>query len=106
MVKSYVTRIQELEGEMIRLRNSNRLNHGNSANYLDLDDDSAHSGNESFMDSDMQTLETDGMPLPAIVQFKFIGSLRLGRSNVLYTCDINILSMCIYVSSNPTGGYG
>ncbi|EYU36459.1 hypothetical protein MIMGU_mgv1a000376mg [Erythranthe guttata] len=61
LVKSYITKIQELEGELIRLRHSNRLKPENSADYLDLEDDGAHSRNEYFMDSDMKTVETEGV---------------------------------------------
>ncbi|KAL7127691.1 hypothetical protein ABFS83_14G268900 [Erythranthe nasuta] len=61
LVKSYITKIQELEGELIRLRHSNRLKPANSADYLDLEDDGAHSRNEYFMDSDMKTVETEGV---------------------------------------------
>lgn len=78
MVKSYITRIQELEGELVRIRNSNHLRHENSADYLDSEDDGTHPRNLYLMDSDIKTVETDGMLLPAILQFNACGSLLFG----------------------------
>lgn len=59
-MKSYLTRIQELEGELVRIRSSNHLRHENSDDFLDSEDDGAHSRN-LFMDSDIKIEETDGM---------------------------------------------
>lgn len=63
MVKSYITRIQELE-ELARKQNSTHPRHEKSNDYLDLEDDESHSRNSYLMDSDMKTEPTDGM-LPA-----------------------------------------
>ncbi|KAK6116090.1 hypothetical protein DH2020_008359 [Rehmannia glutinosa] len=61
MVKSYITKIQELESELIRIRNSSRLRHENSVDYLDSEDDGNHSKNLYLMDPDLNTLETEGV---------------------------------------------
>ncbi|KAL0366357.1 UNVERIFIED_CONTAM: Kinesin-like protein KIN-4C [Sesamum radiatum] len=61
IVKSYITKIQELESELIRIRNSNRLRRENSDDYLDSEDDGSHSRNLYIMDSDVKTVETDGV---------------------------------------------
>ncbi|KAH6816991.1 P-loop containing nucleoside triphosphate hydrolases superfamily protein [Perilla frutescens var. frutescens] len=58
LVKSYLTRIQELEGELVRIRSSNHLRHGNFEDFLDSENDGSHSKN-LFMDSDIKTEETD-----------------------------------------------
>lgn len=58
LVKSYLTRIQELEGELVRIRSSNHLRHENSDDFLDSEDDGTHSRN-LFMDSDIKIEETD-----------------------------------------------
>ncbi|KAI3460070.1 hypothetical protein Pfo_016733 [Paulownia fortunei] len=61
MVRSYITKIQELEAELIRIRNSSRLRHENSADFFDSEDDGTHSRNSYLMDSDIKTVETDGV---------------------------------------------
>ncbi|KAK6130752.1 hypothetical protein DH2020_035510 [Rehmannia glutinosa] len=61
MVKSYITKIQELESELIRIRNSSRLRHENSVDYLDSEDDGNHSKNLYLMDPDLNTIETEGV---------------------------------------------
>ncbi|KAK4434246.1 Kinesin-like protein KIN-4C [Sesamum alatum] len=61
IVKSYITKIQELESELIRTRNSNHLRRENSDDYLDSEDDGSHSRNLYLMDSDVKTVETDGV---------------------------------------------
>ncbi|KAL0308106.1 UNVERIFIED_CONTAM: Kinesin-like protein KIN-4C [Sesamum angustifolium] len=61
IVKSYITKIQDLESELIRMRNSNRLRRDNSDDYLDSEDDGSHSKNLYIMDSDVKTEETDGV---------------------------------------------
>ncbi|XP_057773194.1 kinesin-like protein KIN-4C [Salvia miltiorrhiza] len=58
LVKSYITRIQELESELVRIRSSNHLRHGNSDGFLYSEDDGTHSRN-LFMDADIRTEETD-----------------------------------------------
>ncbi|KAK4387682.1 Kinesin-like protein KIN-4C [Sesamum angolense] len=61
IVKSYITKIQDLESELIRMRNSNRLRRDNSDDYLDSEDDGSRSRNSYIMDSDVKTVETDGV---------------------------------------------
>ncbi|GFP89555.1 chromosome-associated kinesin kif4 [Phtheirospermum japonicum] len=61
MMKSYITKIQELDSELIRLRNSSRLRHDNSVDYLDSEDDGTHSGNSYLIDPDLKAIEADGM---------------------------------------------
>ncbi|KAG8369179.1 hypothetical protein BUALT_Bualt15G0124300 [Buddleja alternifolia] len=62
MVKSYITKIQELEDELIRIRNSNCLRRENYADSHDSeDDDMIHSRNSHLLDSDRKTIEIDGM---------------------------------------------
>ncbi|KAL0392205.1 UNVERIFIED_CONTAM: Kinesin-like protein KIN-4C [Sesamum radiatum] len=61
IVKSYITKIQDLESELIRMRNTNRLRRDNSDDYLDSEDDGSHSRNSYIMDSDVKTVETDGV---------------------------------------------
>lgn len=63
-MKSYITRIQELE-EQLRRQNSSHLRHEKSDEYLDLEDDGSHSRNSYLTDFDMKTEDTDGM-LPAV----------------------------------------
>ncbi|KAL8492277.1 hypothetical protein ACS0TY_023779 [Phlomoides rotata] len=60
MVKSYITRIQELE-ELARVKNSSHSRHEKPDDYLDLEDDGCHSRNSYLIDSDMKTEETDGV---------------------------------------------
>ncbi|KAG6392989.1 hypothetical protein SASPL_147219 [Salvia splendens] len=58
LVKSYVTKIQKLESELVRLRSSSHLRHGNSDDFLYSEDDGTHSRN-LFMDVDIRSEETD-----------------------------------------------
>lgn len=43
MVKSYVSKIQELEGKLLYLQSSNNCNRNSFVDCLDLEDDSVHS---------------------------------------------------------------
>ncbi|KAJ8640473.1 hypothetical protein MRB53_017167 [Persea americana] len=43
MVKSYVSKIQELEGKLLYLQSSNNCNHNSFVDCLDLEDDGVHS---------------------------------------------------------------
>ncbi|XP_020547897.1 LOW QUALITY PROTEIN: kinesin-like protein KIN-4C [Sesamum indicum] len=61
IVKSYITKIQELESELMRIRNLNRLRRESSDDYLDSEDDGSHSRNLYIMDSDVKIVETDGV---------------------------------------------
>ncbi|XP_051118391.1 kinesin-like protein KIN-4C [Andrographis paniculata] len=58
IVKSYVSKIQELESELMRIRNLSRLKHETSGDYFDSEDE-AHSRNSYLIDSDVQTIESD-----------------------------------------------
>ncbi|KAL3634051.1 hypothetical protein CASFOL_021105 [Castilleja foliolosa] len=61
MMKSYITKIQELDSELIRLRNSSRLRHDTSVDYLDSEDDGTHLGNSYLIDPNLKAIEADGM---------------------------------------------
>ncbi|KAL6504271.1 hypothetical protein OROGR_026194 [Orobanche gracilis] len=61
MMKNYITKIQELESELVRLRNSSRLRHDNPADYVNLEDDGTHSGNSYLTNPDLKAIEPDGI---------------------------------------------
>ncbi|CAA2955240.1 kinesin KIN-4C [Olea europaea subsp. europaea] len=61
LVNTYVSKIQELEGEVLRLQNLNRSRYKDYASdYLGLEDGGLHSGNSYIMDSDIKNVETNG----------------------------------------------
>ena len=70
LVKTYVSKIQELEGELLRLQNlksSNESRHREFADCLELDDDGIHSKNsyitnfqELLSGSDTKEVNTRG----------------------------------------------
>ncbi|KAL2489056.1 P-loop containing nucleoside triphosphate hydrolase superfamily protein [Forsythia ovata] len=61
LVKAYVSKIQELEGELQRSQNLNRSRYKDyAADYLGLEDDGLHSGNSYIMDSDIKNIEVNG----------------------------------------------
>lgn len=82
LLKSYITRIQELESELVRIRSSNHLRRGNSDDFLYSEDEGTHSKN-LFMDADIKTEETDGMLPPTVLKFNVCGSLNFAASSLL-----------------------
>lgn len=76
-MKSYLTRIQELESESVRIRSANLLRHENSDEFLDSEDDGSHSRN-LFMDSDIKIEETDGMLTVSSLETQYLWSYLLG----------------------------
>lgn len=60
LVKSYVSKIQELEGELLRLQKSNTSKRSELVDYHDFDVDGLHPKNSLFAVSDTKTAETDG----------------------------------------------
>ncbi|XP_022849582.1 kinesin-like protein KIN-4C isoform X1 [Olea europaea var. sylvestris] len=60
LVKTYVSKIQDLEGEVQRLQNLDRSRCKDYASdYVGLEDDGLHSGNSYIMDSDIKNVETN-----------------------------------------------
>ncbi|KAL3830389.1 hypothetical protein ACJIZ3_019191 [Penstemon smallii] len=59
MVKSYITKIQELEMELLRMRNSKHVRRDGYAFNLTLEDDGIHSGSSDVMDSDINIVEKE-----------------------------------------------
>ncbi|KAK3038314.1 hypothetical protein RJ639_031410 [Escallonia herrerae] len=60
LVKTYVSKIQELEGELLRLQRSNNSKPSELAHYLDMDDDGLHLKNPYATASDIKTSDIDG----------------------------------------------
>ncbi|CAK9186592.1 unnamed protein product [Ilex paraguariensis] len=60
LVKNYVSKIQELEGEVLRLQRSNRSRHSEVADYHDLDYDGVLSKNSYFTVSDSKAADMSG----------------------------------------------
>lgn len=60
MVKNYVTKIQKLEGELLRLKKSKTSNHNELADYLELDDVGYAPKRSLFDQSDTGATDTDG----------------------------------------------
>lgn len=64
LVKSYVSKIQELEGELLRLQKSNTSKRSELADYLDIDMDGLQPKNSLFPESDTKAAEIDGKNFP------------------------------------------
>ncbi|XP_073281947.1 kinesin-like protein KIN-4C [Primulina huaijiensis] len=60
MIKSYVTKIQELEGQLLRLQILDGSRRGDNHEYLSLEDDGTHGSYSCLFDSDLQNVEKDG----------------------------------------------
>lgn len=70
VVKSYVSKIQNLEGELLRLKTSNTMNSRQFVDYLDSDDDGYRSknglfacGNDFSSDCDAKAADIPGSTL-------------------------------------------
>lgn len=60
IIKSYVTKIQELEGQLLRVQSLDRARHGDNHDYLALEDDGSHGSYSCLLVSDLQNVEKDG----------------------------------------------
>lgn len=60
MVKGYVSKIQELEGELLRLRSSKNSRQTEFVDYVGLDDCGLHSKDISFLESEAKAADLSG----------------------------------------------
>ncbi|KAI7731992.1 hypothetical protein M8C21_030180 [Ambrosia artemisiifolia] len=60
LLKTYVTKVQELEGELLRLRRINTSKRSELIDYMDLDDNVLHPKSSLFPESDLKAAEVAG----------------------------------------------
>ena len=60
MLKGYVSKIQELEGELLRLQSANHLRRNDFVDYVSLDDSGLHSKDNCFAESETKADNLSG----------------------------------------------
>ncbi|KAI3820239.1 hypothetical protein L1987_07783 [Smallanthus sonchifolius] len=60
LLKTYVSKVQELEGELLRLRRLNTSKRSELIDYMDLDDNVLHPKSNLFPESDLKAAEVAG----------------------------------------------
>lgn len=70
LLKTYVSKIQELEGELLHLRRTNTSKRNELIDYLDLDDNALHPKSGLFLESDSKSAEVTGKLLFTKVKVK------------------------------------
>lgn len=60
MIKNYITKIQELEGQLLRAQSLDRSRRVDNHDYVALEDDGSHESYSCFLDSDLPSVEKDG----------------------------------------------
>lgn len=63
LVKKYVTKIQQLEAELLHLQSSSSSKHGEPVDYLGLDYAELLSKDSCSEDSDIKSVDTSGKQL-------------------------------------------
>ena len=81
-MKSYVSKIQDLEGELLRLKNSNNTKSSRFVDWVDLDDNGFQSrnaifacGNEYSSDCDAKAEEIPGSILEFVFDYVLLHSI-------------------------------